>query len=244
MTKGLIYSPLRRLGLLLFRSNSAVPSPQCTIPHILLWTPWEFSTPPLMTDPERAGWHTRVGQYVVLQSPGIFPSPRPSLSGFEIFFPFFFFFLAAQVNNLLEISVVHYLCQLFHVLKPHSSADIGGKLSVCVCVRAHARALSCSVMFNFLQPRGLSPARLLCPWDSPGKNTGVVCYFLHQEIFLTQGLNPHLLRLLHWQANSLPLHHLGSPYAVHLFILITAIGMTHHQPRNSIWVGKSVRMIP
>ena len=167
MTKCLIYSPLRRLGLLLFRSNSAVPSPQCTIPHILLWTPWEFSTPPLMTDPERAGWHTRVGQYVVLQSPGIFPSPRPSLSGFEIFFPFFFFFLAAQVNNLLEISVVHYLCQLFHVLKPHSSADIGGKLSVCVCVRAHARALSCSVMFNFLQPRGLSPARLLCPWDSP-----------------------------------------------------------------------------
>ena len=77
----------------------------------------------------------------------IFPSPRPSLSGFEIFSPFFFF-LAAQVSNLLEISVVHYLCQLFHVLKPHSSADIGGKLSVCV----RLCALSRSVMFNFLQP--------------------------------------------------------------------------------------------
>ena len=36
------------------------------------------------------------------------------------------------------------------------------------------------------------PVRLLCPWDSPGRNTGVGCYFLFQGIFLTQGLNPHL----------------------------------------------------
>ena len=35
--------------------------------------------------------------------------------------------------------------------------------------------------------------RLLCPWDSPGKNTGVCCHFLLQGIFLTQGLNPGLL---------------------------------------------------
>ena len=32
--------------------------------------------------------------------------------------------------------------------------------------------LSCSVVSNSLQPQGLWPARLLCPWDSPGKNTG------------------------------------------------------------------------
>ena len=50
--------------------------------------------------------------------------------------------------------------------------------------------------------------RLLCPWDSPGKNTGVDCHALFQGIFLTQGLNPHLLYLLHWQAHSLPLVHL------------------------------------
>jgi len=31
---------------------------------------------------------------------------------------------------------------------------------------------------------------LLCPWDFPGKNTGVDCYFLLQGIFLTLGLNP------------------------------------------------------
>ena len=35
--------------------------------------------------------------------------------------------------------------------------------------------------------------RLLCPWNSPGKNTGVGCYSLLQGIFLTQGSNPGLL---------------------------------------------------
>ena len=38
--------------------------------------------------------------------------------------------------------------------------------------------------------------RLFCPWDSPGKSTGVDFYFLLQGIFLTQGSNPHLLGLL------------------------------------------------
>ena len=33
-------------------------------------------------------------------------------------------------------------------------------------------------------------------WDSLGKNTGVGCYALFQGIFLTQGQNPRLLRLL------------------------------------------------
>ena len=39
----------------------------------------------------------------------------------------------------------------------------------------------------------------------------VGCHFLLQGIFLTQGLIPHFLYLLHWQAGSLPLGHLGSP---------------------------------
>ena len=38
----------------------------------------------------------------------------------------------------------------------------------------------------------LEPARLLCPWNSPGKNTEVSCHFLLQDIFLTQGSNPGL----------------------------------------------------
>ena len=50
-----------------------------------------------------------------------------------------------------------------------------------------------------------SPGRLLCPWDFPGMNTGVDCHSVHQRIFPTQGSNPHLLHLLHWQVDSLPL---------------------------------------
>ena len=42
-----------------------------------------------------------------------------------------------------------------------------------------------------------------------GKNTTVGCHFLLQGIFHTQGSNPHLLYLLHWQEDSLPLCHLG-----------------------------------
>ena len=35
-------------------------------------------------------------------------------------------------------------------------------------------------MSNSVQPHRRQPARLLCPWDSPGKNTGVGCHFLLQ----------------------------------------------------------------
>ena len=50
----------------------------------------------------------------------------------------------------------------------------------------------------------------LCPWDSPGKNTELGFLFLLQGIFSTQGLNLLVFNPLHWQADSSPLHHLGS----------------------------------
>ena len=49
-----------------------------------------------------------------------------------------------------------------------------------------------------------SPARLLCPWNSPDKNNGVGCHFLLQGIFLTQGSSPDLLL---WQEDPLLSHH-------------------------------------
>ena len=52
---------------------------------------------------------------------------------------------------------------------------------------------SCIFVWDSLQPHGLQPARLLCPWNSLGKNTEMGCYFLLQGIFLTQGSNPGLL---------------------------------------------------
>ena len=70
------------------------------------------------------------------------------------------------------------------------------ELCVCVCV--------CSVMSDsFCEP--------LCPWDFPGKSTGVGCHFLLQGVFSTQGLNRHPLCPLHWQANSVPLAPPGNP---------------------------------
>ena len=71
--------------------------------------------------------------------------------------------------------------------------------------------LSCLVMCDSLWPYGLYPTRLLCPWDSPGKNIGVGFHFLFQGIFPTQGSNLCLLHLLHWQENYLPLNQLESP---------------------------------
>ena len=60
----------------------------------------------------------------------------------------------------------------------------------------------CSVASDSLWPCGLQPIRLLCPWNSPGKNTAMGCHFLLQGVFPTQDSNLHLL---HWQVNSLPL---------------------------------------
>ena len=59
---------------------------------------------------------------------------------------------------------------------------------------------------SLLWPHGLQVARLLCPWNFPGKNPGVGCHFLLLEIFSTQGSNTHLL---HWQAD-LPMSHQGN----------------------------------
>ena len=47
-----------------------------------------------------------------------------------------------------------------------------------------------SVVSDSLRPCGLYPAKLLCPWDSPGNNTGVSCHTLLQGIFPNQGWNP------------------------------------------------------
>ena len=62
-----------------------------------------------------------------------------------------------------------------------------------------------SVMPNSLQLHGWYSTRFLCPVNFPGKNTGAGCHFPLHGLFPTQGLNPCLLPLLHWQVDSLPL---------------------------------------
>ena len=62
---------------------------------------------------------------------------------------------------------------------------------------SHVRACLLLQLFLTLRPSKLWPARFLCPWNSPGKNTGLSCWALLQGIFPTQGLNPGLLHLLY-----------------------------------------------
>ena len=93
-----------------------------------------------------------------------------------------------------------------HTQEPSTQTEVASELSVCM----RAKTLQ---LCPTLQRYGPQPAGLLCPWDSPGKNTGVGSYALLQGIFLTQGLNPHLLGLLHWQVGSLPLAPRGKPRA-------------------------------
>ena len=69
---------------------------------------------------------------------------------------------------------------------------------------------------TLLTPHGLQPARLLCPWDFPGKNTGEGCHFLLQGIFPILGLN---LCLLLWQTDSLPLSLLGSYVRYNIYVI-------------------------
>ena len=71
--------------------------------------------------------------------------------------------------------------------------------------------VSHSVMSNSLRPHGLQLTRVLCPWNSPGKNTGLRCHSLLQGNFPTQGSN---LGLLHCRQKSLPSQPPGVPYPI------------------------------
>ena len=66
-----------------------------------------------------------------------------------------------------------------------------------------------SVISDSLWPNGPKPTRLLCPWNFPGKSTGVGCHSLLQGIFLTQGSNPGLL---HCRQILYQLHQQGSTF--------------------------------
>ena len=51
----------------------------------------------------------------------------------------------------------------------------------------------CSTLCNHKDCKGLWPARLLCSWNSPSKNTGMGTHSLLQGIFLTYGSNQGVL---------------------------------------------------
>ena len=74
-------------------------------------------------------------------------------------------------------------------------------------ILARSMCVSHSVVSDSLRPHGLQPARLLCPWNSPGKNTGLGSHSLLHGLFPTQGSN---LGLLHCRRTLYHLSHQGS----------------------------------
>ena len=76
-------------------------------------------------------------------------------------------------------------------------------------IRPFCCSFIAKMCLTLVWPRGLLPSRLLCPWDFPGRNTGVGCCFLLQGIFSTQGSN---LCLLYCRRILYQLSRLGSLY--------------------------------
>ena len=79
-------------------------------------------------------------------------------------------------------------CMSCRILVPSVCVCVCVCVSVCVCVCVLVTE-SCPTLCNPMNCR----ARLPCPWNSPGENTGVGYFSLLQGIFPMQGLNPGLL---------------------------------------------------
>ena len=82
----------------------------------------------------------------------------------------------------------------------------------------------------------MEPARLLCPWDTPGKNTGEGCHSLLQGIFSTQGLNPGLLHCRQI------LYHLSHVIETKFRVINKATEENSREPRMKTFHGGKMRL--
>ena len=132
---------------------------------------------------------------------------------------YFCFFRAKEQKTLSRtnhVSIPSRLCSF------HCQSLVYGVYSWMIFVHVCAQ----SVVSDSLQPHGLQPARLLCPWNFPSKSTGAGYYFFLQGIFLTQELN---ISLLHWQTDSIPQSLLGGISWVKIMKCILTICPTQYQ---------------
>ena len=100
--------------------------------------------------------------------------------------------------------------------------------------KAAVSMLSHSIMSNSVTLWTIQPSRLLCPWDSLGKNTGVGCHFLLLGI-LTHGSSLHFLHLLQHEVDSLPLHYLGIPRQQSTVILFLILPSLNNKVLSSVF---------
>ena len=102
--------------------------------------------------------------------------------------------LLTQGSNLRLLCLLHWQAGSLLLAIP----------ACCACMLNH---LSCPSLCNPMDTDLQVP---FCPWDSPGKNTGVDCHALLQGFFQTWGSNLRLLHLLRCRQVLYPLSHLGS----------------------------------
>ena len=79
----------------------------------------------------------------------------------------------AIINKWVNESLV--IRNYFSIVCTHTATK--SRLDICA-------VLSCSVVSDSFRPCGLWPMRLCCPWNFPGKNTGVSCLFLLQAWYI------------------------------------------------------------
>ena len=99
----------------------------------------------------------------------------------------------------------HLTSKFMHLATVHCAC-----VCVCVCVCVHACSVAQRVA-DSLQPCGLSPARILCSWNFSRLEYWSGLPFPTPGNLPDPGIKPASLVFLHWQADSLPLNHPGSP---------------------------------
>ena len=109
-------------------------------------------------------------------------------------------FTGEYITNFVYLII--WLCRV--LVQPTTSLTFLVSLCMCVCVCGGTEL--CPKLGTLWTVAYHAPLSL----KFPGKNTGVDCHFFLQGFFPSQGSNPCLFCLLHWQADSLPLSHLGS----------------------------------